>query len=677
MSSRLFCSRVWRPRATNGPGLVLLGVLAGLMMGQPAAAFGDAPGWMHALVNASEPAHDEKTDAILMYAEKTVSVQSVDKIKISVREAYKILRPGGREHGTVIAVFDSHEKITSIRGWCIPAQGKDYEVKDKDALEVSLPKIEGSELISDIKAKVLRIPAPDPGNIIGYEYQIEEQPVVLQNIWHIQGESPTRESHYTLQLPPGWEYRALWLNYPEAKATPGGSNEWQWAVSDVKGVREEEDMPPRAGIEGRMVIFFFPPGGSAASAFSNWQQMGDWYLKLTNGRVDASPELKQKVSALTASLPTPLDKMGAIAQFLQHDIRYVAIELGIGGFQPHPASQVFAHRYGDCKDKATLMAAMLHEIGVDSYYVVLNARRGSVTAETPAQMSAFNHVILAIKLPEGLNDPSLVATRHDPKLGTLLFFDPTNEITPFGQIAGHLQSDYGLLVAPNGGELIELPRQPSKMNSIERTAVMTLDARGTLKGEVKEVRTGDRAGSQRWALRNAIKESDKIKPIETLLAGSLPNFQITGAKVFNLQLTDQPFGFDYSFEAANYAKNAGDLLLVRARVLGVKGSGLMETKEKRQYPVEFEGLARDADIFDITIPQGYQVDELPLPTDADYSFASYHSKTAVNGNVIRYTRTFEIKELTVPVSQAEELKKFYRTIAADERNMVVLKQVGK
>jgi len=86
---------------------------------------------------------------------------------------------------------------------------------------------------------------------------------------------------------------------------------------------------------------------------------------------------------------------------------------------------------------------------------------------------------------------------------------------------------------------------------------------------------------------------------------------------------------------------------------------------------------RDADIFDITIPQGYQVDELPRPTDAEYSFASYHSKTAINGNVIRYTRTFEIKELTVPVSQAEELKKLYRTIAAAGRNMVVLKQVGK
>jgi hypothetical protein len=148
------------------------------------------------------------------------------------------------------------------------------------------------------------------------------------------------------------------------------------------------------------------------------------------------------------------------------------------------------------------------------------------------------------------------------------------------------------------------------------------------------------------------------------------------AMVINLQHTDQPFGFDYSFEATNYAKNAGDLLLVRARVLGVKSSGLMETKEQRKYPVEFDGPTRDADVFDITIPQGYQVDELPLPTDADYSFASYHSKTTVGDNVIHYTRTFEVKELTVPVSQAEELKKLYRTIAGDERSVVVLKPGG-
>src|SRR5260370_28762415 len=100
--------------------------------------------------------------------------------------------------------------------------------------------------------------------------------------------------------------------------------------------------------------------------------------------MDASAEIKQKTAALAASAPSQLQNMRTLAQFVQHDIRYVAIELGIGGWQPHPASDVFTHRSGDCKDKATLMRSMLRELGVASYYVVINTQRGSVTPPTPA-----------------------------------------------------------------------------------------------------------------------------------------------------------------------------------------------------------------------------------------------------------------------------------------------------
>src|SRR5581483_856762 len=167
------------------------------------------------------------------------------------------------------------------------------------------------------------------------------------------------------------------------------------------------------------------------------------------------------------------------------------------------------------------------------------------------------------------------------------------------------------------------------------------------------------------------------KPIESLLAGSLSSFQITHASILNLNLTDQPFGFDYSFQSPEYAKNAGGLLLVRPRVLGVKAEGFLETKEPRRFPIEFEGPVRDTDNFEITIPPGYEVDEVPAPVDADYGFASYHSKIEVKSNVIDYTRTFEVKELSVPTARAEELRRFYRIVASDERNNVVLKMAGK
>jgi hypothetical protein len=316
---------------------------------------------------------------------------------------------------------------------------------------------------------------------------------------------------------------------------------------------------------------------------------------------------------------------------------------------------------------------MLREIGVDAFYVVINHERGSVLPETPAMVGAFDHVIVAIKLPEGFVDPSLIATWKHPRLGTLLFFDPTNPETPFGQIAGNLQSNYGLLVAPEGGELVRLPQQPSAMNSIQRTGKLTLSISGDLQGDVQEVRMGDRAAGEREALKSAEKDTDQVKPVERLLADSLSIFRLTKASVANLKETDRPFVWNYSFQAERYAKSAGNLLLVRPRVLGNKSSGLLETTEPRRYPIEFEGPVLDTDTFDITLPPGYVVDDLPPAVDADYPFASYHAKTEVVGNVLHYHRTFEVKELSVPASEAAQLRKFYRIIASDERNNAVLK----
>lgn len=676
MKSRLCCSLVPQPPATSKVGSQFLSIaVCVLACVLPAAAGGDAPQWMHMLVGVPLPSYDEKTDAVLLYSETNVTVLSTDKIKTHVRRAYKILRPSGRELGTAYVTLNPQKKLKSLHGWCIPAQGKDFEVKDKDATEAS-PPTEGGELISDVKYKIIHIPAPDPGNIVGYEYEVEEQPFFLQHVWYFQQTEPVRESHYSLELPSGWEYKASWLNHGEVKPAQAGANVWQWAVSEIKGVREEPDMPPSSGIVGQMIVSFFPPGGtSQKNELANWKDMGKWYWNLAEGRLDASTQIKQEVATLSTSKSAALTKMQILAEFVQHNIRYVSISLGIGGWQPHAAPDVFSNRYGDCKDKATLMRAMLREIGVDSFYVVINMERGAVTREAPAH-NGFNHVITAIRLPEGLTDPSLIAIVQHPNLGKLLFFDPTDEMTPFGQIRGPLQANYGLLVTPEGGELLPLPQQPSNMNSIERTAKLTLDPTGRLKGDVKEVRMGDRATSQRWQLRTVTKDTDRIKPIESLLAGSLSSFRITHATVVNLQRTDQPFGFNYSFESDSYAKNAGNLLLLRPRVMGSKSSGILETKEPRKFPVEFEGPVRDTDSFEITIPPGYEVDDLPPPVDSEYSFASYHSRTEAKGDVIHYTRTFEVKELSVPVERMEELKKFYRIVASDERNTAVLRPVG-
>ncbi len=640
-----------------------------------AARCGDAPQWMRAVANPALPEHDEKTNAILLYSEDVLSVQSNGKIKKVERRVYKILRPDGRQYGTIRADFDAESKINSIHGWCIPSQGKDYEVKEKDAIETALLGVQNGELMTDLKSKILTIPAADPGNVVGYEIEQELRPYVMQDIWSVQKvEVPVREAHYTLQLPPGWEYKAVWLNHAEVVPS-GGGNQWQWVVNDVKAIKPEGGMPPWPSVAGFMVVSLFGSASGRNNGFQDWKAMGLWESGLANGRREASPEIKKKTVEITANAPTTLAKMRALAEFTQKDIRYVAIQLGIGGWQPHPAPEIFLHKYGDCKDKATLLSAMLNEIGVESYYLDINTERGTITPATPATRW-FDHVVLAIRLPDQVNDPSLHMIISHPKLGRLLIFDPTDEFTPFGRLRGELQESYALLVTPDGGELIKVPQLPAAMSGVVRTAKLALTSTGTLSGEFVEQRNGDYGTQQRASLKSVTKDVDRVKFIETLISHSLSAFQITKASISNLNRVEEPFGYQYSLVAQNYAKTAGNLLLVRPRVLGSNSSDLLEKKEPRMFPVEFDGPAKNMDTIEITLPAGYEVDDLPPPVNADYSFASYHSKTEVNGATLKYTRTFEVKELSVPLNKIEDLKKLYRIIASDERNTAVLKPVA-
>jgi len=627
---------------------------------------------MHAVANAALPEHDEKTNAVLLYSEDVLSVQSNGKIKKVERRVYKILRQDGRQYGTIRADFDAESKISNMHGWCIPAQGKDYEVKEKDAIETALLGVQNGELITDLKSKILTIPAADPGNVVGYEIEQELRPYVMQDIWAFQDVGvPVREAHYSLQLPAGWEYKAAWLNHAEL-APSGGGGQWQWVVNDVKAIKPEAGMPPWQSVAGFMVVSLFGNATGRNNGFQDWKAMGIWESGLANGRREASPEIKKKTAEITANAPTTLAKMRALAEFMQKDIRYVAIQLGIGGWQPHPAPEIFLHKYGDCKDKATLLSTMLNEIGVESYYLDINTERGTITPATPATRW-FDHVVLAIRLPEQVNDPSLHMIISHPKLGRLLIFDPTDEFTPFGHLRGELQESYALLVTADGGELMKVPQLPAAMSGVVRTAKLELTSTGTLSGEFVEQRNGDYGTQQRARLKSVTKDADRVKVIETLISHSLSAFQLTKASFSNLNQVDQPFGYQYSLVAQNYAKTAGNLLLVRPRVLGSNSSDLLEKKEPRMFPVEFDGPAKNMDTIEITVPAGYEVDDLPPAVDVDYSFASYHSKTEAAGNVLRYTRTFEIKELSVPLNKMDDLKKFYRIIAGDERNTAVLK----
>src|SRR5579862_720363 len=129
MKNRLFCNRqLLRPATSQSAMRSRLLMLLCMLVYASAFASSDGPSWAHALSSVSLPSVDEKTEAVLLYSDTSLTVVSADKVKRHVREAYKILRPEGRHYGTVVLYIDSRRKVTSLHGWCIPAAGKDYEV---------------------------------------------------------------------------------------------------------------------------------------------------------------------------------------------------------------------------------------------------------------------------------------------------------------------------------------------------------------------------------------------------------------------------------------------------------------------------------------------------------------------------------------------------------------------
>lgn len=628
-------------------------------------AYASVPDWLRQAAKQPLPAYKADTKGVVLLDEEITNVDNNGEVHTIYRRAVKILRPTAREElSHVIVAFDNDTKLTWIKGWSITATGQEYEVKEKDAVETQL----GESFAEDTRHKILEIPGGEVGSVIGFEYQQRRRPYVNQDVWTLQEDMPVRLVRYTLHLPQGWEYEAIWNNHEKIEPKQGADLVWE--ATDVPALEVEEYMPPRRSIAARMVLHYFYNQTTGQKSAATWASVGAWADGLVHDRRTESPELKKQVADITAGLNTPLDKMRAIAAWVQKQIRYVDIEIGIGGYQPHYAADTYKNRFGDCKDKAILMMTMLKEIGIDSYFLLIDTRRGVVRPDTPSAMT-FNHAIVAIQLPKDVPTTELYALYDDPKLGKLLIFDPTSEMMPFGDMPDYLQASAALLVTDKGGEIIQTPLLAPSVNKLVRVGKLKLTPDGNLTGQIEESRSGSIGAESRYRLLHA-ELNNRSKSIEALLSGNLGTYQLTSAGVGDLDQPTKPLYLEYAFTANEYAKKSGPLLLVRPRVIGHKAWGIAE--EKRLYPVEFEGATLETDTFEIELPQGYDVDELPDPVNVVYDFGEYHSKIEQLPGKLRYSRQYMIKEVIVPKDRLDDLKKFYRQIAGDERNTAVLKQ---
>jgi hypothetical protein len=630
-----------------------------------AAVHAGVPDWMKDASRAPLPTYPGDTDAVVLLDERSVSVSSGGEVRSTYHKAFKILRPAGRENGMLYVYFDGQTQITSLKAWGITTTGEEFEVKKGDAATRGY----SESLYSDTHYLALQIPGAQPGGVVGYEYQQLERPFVLEAMWTFQDKIPVRHARFVLELPPAWTYTAKWRNRETFKPQRAGDNRWVWEINDIEAVQSEPEMPTWRAVAGQLLVSF-SPNDPASQNNGSWTQIGRWYAHTAKDRREVTPAIRDKAQEIVAETTSPLEKIARLASYVQHSIRYVAIEIGIGGYQPHAASEVFGSGYGDCKDKATLLSAMLREVGIDSYYVLINSKRDYLAPDFPSLL-AFNHVILAIRMPESASASGTMPIVRHEKLGRLLLFDPTDDSTPLGYLPPSLQASHGLVVTDSDGVLLNTPLLRPSANRILRTAKLTLDTKGVLKGTLEETRSGPFATE----LRERIL-SMPAKQRQTILQGILTELidgaVLTGARIVGLRDSGPMMTVSYDMTVPEYAQHAGNLFLFRHCVLGHKGSSLLEGKPRKQ-SITFPNARSESDVLEISLPADYSIDELPKSVNYEFPFATYRSETATTGHDFHYTRTYEVKDIRIPLGKIDDLKKLYSDIADDERGYIVLR----
>jgi transglutaminase-like putative cysteine protease len=585
-----------------------------------------------------------------------------------VRRVVKILRPQGRRESKIQVNFDKDTKILAMHVWGIGADGHEYAMKDGEYADVGAG--EDGMAFDDAKARVATAPGADPGGVIAYEYSQRIRPYVTEETWEFQEDIPSLEQSFTLELPAGYTYGAAWAHHTAAQAADMEGKGWRWELKDIPAVNlERVPMSPAWGsLAGRMTVHYTGPGVVLATD-GTWKSIGQWYGQLTKDRLNATPEISAKATELTAGKSDFYDKAEAIAVFVQKDIRYVGIEVGIGGYQPHAAGDVFHNRYGDCKDKATLVSALLSSVGIHAALMMVDTQRGVIDPDAPSLVG--NHMIAAIEVPAGYSSPKLHSVVTAKTGRKYLIFDPTWNLTPFGQLESNLQGSYGILMEGADSQAIQLPVLEPTLNTIHRSASFQLQPDGSLKGAVTEKRFGDLAEHRREMYRSGdAKEQREF--LDHVLERDFTTFAATDVKAENVESLNKDFTLTYSLSADRYARFMGPLLMVRPRVLG--DLGMSPDRKKRAVPIDLGETMLATDEYSIELPPGYTVDEMPDPVKLDVGFAAYQSASELKDNAIHYTRTYTVREVTLTAERYADVQKLAGVIEADEQSRAVLKK---
>jgi tetratricopeptide (TPR) repeat protein len=495
-------------------------------------------------------------------------------------------------------------------------------------------------LYSDLREKHVAVKGLEPGDTLEYSVRWQlEKPLAKGQFWlgyQFIKSAVVLDERLEISVPRERDVKLKSQTVQPTMHEESGRRIYSWKTSnpESESVEKRKDVQSYDAIRGLL-----PSPDVLISSFRTWDEVGQWYGSLQEEKIQPSPDVKAKAEELTKGLPDDDAKLRAIYNYVSLRYRYVAISFGIGRYQPHAAGEILGNQYGDCKDKHTLLAALLNAVGIRAYPALINSRM-VVDTDVPSP-GQFDHVI------------SVVA-----KGDTRSWMDTTPEVTPIGDLIFPLRGKPALVIMPGKIAFQTTPTDTPFANRYSATLTAKLNSDGTLLAHVESRSRGDDELYDRYGFRRVPQSQWKDWVRQTSYAAHL-GATIGDVQVSSPEKTEEPFSLVYDYTLKDF--DEGD----KHRFLVPLSLGIPSVKDEdlsRTTPL-FLGYAGEVQYESrIELPKGWSATP-PPSLDLTERFAEFQGSSEMHNGVLITKRRLLLKASAVTPDQLSSYKAFRKRIS--------------
>lgn len=644
---------------TFTPKIVAITCFCLLFMVRSSAA---APDWLkEALTNPVDQNLIGEASAVVLFNSSSVKISDNGSAKRQSRRALRILSVQGSNLASLVIPISEIVQVKGLKGWRVEPDGTEHKLDKKNIVEVGFEQASG--YYTDRQTLVAMFPDVNTGDVVAFEYTVKEKKGVegLFQSFQFQDSLPVLATSFEVIIPSGWSIFRSGQNLEPVTANESG-NRFLWEASNLAYRPDEPFMSPWKKVVRKIEISCHNPGDNASTQFSDWEVASRWGYELHESKSIGGDSLRTMVTKVTRGLTTTEEKVRAIAEYVRDEVRYVAVEIGIGRFQPRDANATLSNRFGDCKDKTTLMRAMLSEIGVSSK-PVLALSGGNVDEGLPSPFQ-FNHCIVSFPVAEV---PELSEYIRAQANGWF-YFDPTDPSTALGHLPGSLQGTYVLPMARTTTSLVSLPKRVKDEHRTRYSAKASLLEDRSVKATIRISHYGDRAAAVSFARRSQTNK-EQIDDYRDHFLSSMndPVIEdyVVGGADDSIWVTFNLFGKDY-------LQVSGSMSMLKADFFHADSKNLLKKTKTRVHPIWFGETGSVETIVDWTLSAGweFQSDRDTVVTECDIAKMTYYM--ADIGDALRFYSYREYLGGTIDPAEYRQARNFNRKRSASFSTRIII-----